>query len=249
LLTVQRLADDAPPAYAGDGARIDPAVGGLRRRAATARRVFRAHGWRGPAFLALQRAGPRLRVHPEWFAVVEGRPPPAGGPAVPAGVRIARADDPGRLTGLGHPVDVLRERLDRGDVCVAAHDDQGLAGFAWYRLGGDYDEQGMLFRVRPGEAWAYDLMVAERRRGEGVSAAIVAAAAGLLGGHGVGRTVAAIDVVNAPALRGARSRGARELGRVAMVRAGALSVRREAWEGAPVRWSVCRGDRPARGPG
>ena len=221
----------------------------MRRRAATARRLFRAHGWRGPAFLVLQRMGPLLGLHPEWFVVLEAAPAVAAAPRVPAGVRIARAGDPVRLTGLGHPVDLLRERLDRGDLCVAAHDAQGLAGFAWYRLRGDYDEQGMLFRVRPGEAWAYDLVVAERRQGQGLSAAIVAAGAGMLDADGVGRSVAAIDVVNAPALRGARSRGARELGRVAMLRAGAISVRREAWEGAPVRWSVCRGDRPARGPG
>lgn len=221
----------------------------MRRRVATARRLVRDHGWRGLAFVVLQRAGPLLRIHPEWFVVLEGGPAAAGGPPVPARVRIARAEDPGHLTGLGHPFDLLRGRLDRGDVCVAAHDDQGLAGFAWYRLRGDYDEQGMLFRIRPGEAWAYDLVVAERRRGQRLSGAIVAAGAELLGAQGVGRTVAAIDVVNAPALRGARSRGARALGRVAMLRAGTLSVRREAWEGAPVRWSVCRGDRPARGPG
>ena len=214
-----------------------------RRRVGTARRLQREAGARAVGFRLLQRLHPVLHLHPEWFLVMGYGLDPSGPAAgTVAGVTILRGTDPAALVGLGHPEDLIRGRLERGDLCVAAVDDEGLAGFVWYRRG-IYDEQGILFEMAPHEAWGYDLMVAERRRGQGLSAVLVRAAGDVLRREGVVRVVAAIDAVNTPALRGSRTRGAREVGRVELVRAGRISVRREAWEGGPARWSVYRDER------
>ena len=90
-------------------------------------------------------------------------------------------------------------------------------------------------------------MVAERRRGQGLSEALVRTAGDALRGEGVDRVVAAIDVVNTVSLRGSRARGAREIGRVALIRVGRVSVRRESWEGGRARWSAYGAAGAARG--
>ena len=130
---------------------------------------------------------------------------------------------------------------------VAILDDGEATGYAWYRAG-EYDEQGIIFRLGPREAWGYDAWIAEGARGRGNASRLLRGASRALAAEGVTRVLLGVDNVNEPSLRAACASGRVPIGSFWMLRLFGLSIRREAWEGARPRWSVYRGTREASPP-
>ena len=143
------------------------------------------------------------------------------------------------LASIGGDVAVSRARRLAGDaaaVCIRAG---RLAGHVYLRSG-QYDEEGMIVRLREAEQWIYDGVVAPDMRGVGIYPHLVRTVSEDLATRGVVRLLSAIDRLNIPSLRAARRRGGTTIGEVLMVRVLGVSVRREDWHGR-VRWRVHRG--------
>ena len=217
-----------------------------RRRLGTARRLRRTAGVRGVAFLLLQRSAPSPWIHPEWFTVLEHETRASAAGDLDGRVRWGGPGDLPALLAGGRDEATLRARFARGDR-VAILDDGEASGYAWYRTG-EYDEQGIIFRLGPGEAWGYDGWIAEDARGRGNARRLLRGASRALGAEGVTRVLLSVNNTNGPSLRATRASGRVPIASIWMLRVFGLSVRREAWEGATPRWSVYRGTREATTP-
>jgi RimJ/RimL family protein N-acetyltransferase len=218
-----------------------------RRRLATASSVTRRLGPRGVAFLLLERAAPSPWMHTEWFVVTQAelRGDPFDAPV--EGLRWGSAEDLPEMLRFGRDEALLRERLAHGDR-VAIRVKDRLVAYAWFR-GGEYDEQGIVFRLAPGELWGYDVWVDEEHRSRGYGPRLLRATSRALAAEGFTRLLGTIDHLNEASLRASRWAGYAPVGSIWLLRVLGVSVRREAWEGRRPRWSVYRGAAPIAVPG
>ena len=214
----------------------------LRRRGREVRRVRRDCGPGAVAFMVARRALRLVGVRVEWIRILEQRP---GTAAVPGRDPIpptwVAPDDPGVLTAFGRSPDVVRRRLDAGGRAAVVTDADGLVAQLWIHPGAEYDEEGVRFRLAPDEAWVFDGVVSESRRGERIYPRLAVGVAHDLEADGVARLLSTIDALNVPSLRAARVRGCTVLGAVLVVRAWGLGALRVHWRGRPARWHAFRG--------
>ena len=229
----------APFATARSQRRLRPALARLRERFSTLSAAHRRHGLAGAAVVVLG-ALPGTAVGAEWFALLEtgcACAASAGAPAVT--VRWGGRDDIGLLTALGRTLAEIEERLDAGDrVCLALRDGQ-LVGYFWFRAD-SWREEDVEFTIPHGELWGYDAYVAPQARGRGIHPRMATWAAEQLARNGVPRYLSGIDYVNAPSLRSAATRGARQVGSILVMRVLGLAVLRERWGEARPAWRVYR---------
>lgn len=213
-----------------------------RRRVIEVRRVRRDCGPGAVAFMVARRALRLVGVRVEWIRILEQR---AGTADVPGREPIppswVDADDPRILEAFGRSPEVVRRRLEAGGRAAVVTDEDGLVAHLWIHPGAEYDEQGVRFRLGPDEAWVFDGVVAESRRGERIYPRLAVGVARDLEGHGVSRLLSTIDALNVPSLHAARVRGCTVLGTVLVVRAWGLGALRAHWRGRPARWSGFRG--------
>lgn len=216
----------------------------MRKHARMARRVRENTGLGGVAFLVARRLLRPVGIRIEWFRVLEQRP---GTAAVPgrdpiAPTWVAGAADPGLLTTFGRSPELVRRRLAAGDSAAVVTDSDGLVAQLWIHPGGVYDEDGVLFRLGPEEAWVFDGVVAESRRGERIYPRLAVGVARDLAARGIVRMLSTIDAVNGPSLRAAQVRGCVPLGTVVVVRAWGRGVLRTRWRDRRPGWRSFRGD-------
>ncbi len=222
----------------------------MTTRADMARRASERVGFRGVVFLVARRLMRPLRVHVEWFRVLEQRPEtaelPGHEPIVP--VWVPGEGDPEMLTAFDRSPEVTRRRLAAGGRAALALDAGVPVAQLWIQSGDVYDEEGVLLRLGPDEVWVFDGVVDASRRGERIYPRLAVGVARELGARGVVRMLATIDAVNAPSLRAAEVRGCTELGAVFVVRAGGIGVLRERWRGRRPAWRRFRPDVPLQPP-
>lgn len=214
----------------------------IARRAQTARRLLRAHGPGGLVYLVAQRLQQRTKphAHVEWFHVLETHPASGGDPISPEWIT---AGDPraGELTALGLTDAEVAERLRRGPC--AAHFGEGAAGglyaYLWVHDHTAYDEEGVLFALRPHDVWMYDGVVRPDQRGRRLHPRLfLGVARDLQVRHGDGlRLVSTADAINTSSIRAYSNRGARRIGAYLLLRLGPLRVLRED-VGGRARWRV-----------
>lgn len=230
------------PAAVADPAPVRVALR-VKKHARTARQVREHTGVGGVAFLVARRALRLVGIRTERFRVLEQRPETAGIPGRDpiAPTWVPGAADPGMLTTFGRSPELVRRRLAAGDSAAVVTDAQGLVAQLWVHPGGVYDEEGVLFRLGPDEAWVFDGVVAESRRGERIYPRLAVGVARDLESRGIVRLLFTIDAVNAPSLRAAEVRGCVELGSFFVTRAWGVGVMRAHWRGAPPRWRAFRG--------
>ena len=171
----------------------------------------------GPAYFA------RLllqRVVPGWLwlanrgVVLELDTAAAADDAI-AGLRWGDPSEHALLGAFGHPASTFAARFARGDrVCVLAPDGR-LEGYAWFHPD-VYEEPEVRtrFRMRPGEIWLYDAMVAPARRGEGLYPRLLAGAARRLAQQGVRRVLIYVDERNRNSVRAHVAGGAKPIARI-----------------------------------
>ncbi len=200
-------------------------------------------GLSGVAFLVARRTLRAAGIRVEWFHVLEQRPEtaalPGRDPIVPRWV--GDTADARMLTTFGRSPELVRRRLAAGDRAAIVTDAQGLVAQLWIHPGGVYDEDGVLFRLAPQEAWVFDGVVAESRRGERIYPRLAVGVARELAERGVVRMLSTIDAVNSPSLRAAEVRGCAVLGTVVVVRAWGRGVLRTHWRGRSAGWRTLRG--------
>lgn len=214
---------------------------GVRRRRASAGRILREQGATGIAFRIGQIALRRPWGHVEWFRVMETVPSRALEPVRPAWITDPSDPATGELTALGQPFELVRARLAAGGRAATARDAGGLMAYAWVFMDGDYDEEGILFRIRRNEAWVYDGATHPDHRGRRIYPRLVLGIAEDLAAEGRTRILSTIDVRNRSSLRSSAARGARPRGSVLMVRLFGRSVMRVRWHGMRASWRTFRG--------
>jgi ribosomal protein S18 acetylase RimI-like enzyme len=148
-------------------------------------------------------------------APLAGRPMRGGGELRWAGPREHEL-----LGRFGHSRATLEARLGRGDRAYVMLEGDELLGYVWFR-GGLYDDDGLgiRFRMEPGEVWLYDAMVARGRRGRGLYATLLRAAAAALGNEGLARIWVAVESANRNSLEAHLRAGAEPLHTLHLVRA------------------------------
>jgi hypothetical protein len=218
----------------------------MAKHADMARRAGERVGLRGVVFLVARRLLRPLRIHVEWFRVLEQRPEtaalPGYEPIVP--VWVPGEGDPAMLTAFDRSADMVRRRLAAGGRAAVALDAGDPVAQLWIQAGEVYDEEGVVFRLGPDEVWVFDGVVAESRRGERIYPRLAVGVARDLGARGVTRLLATIDAVNAPSLRAAEVRGCTQLGSVFVLHAGGIGVLRTRWRGRRAAWRRFRPDVP-----
>ncbi len=215
----------------------------VRKHARAARRVRASNGVGGVAFLVVRRILRLVGIRLEWFRVLEQRPEtaavPGREPLVPTWVEDGGAD-PAVLSAFGRSPEVVRRRLDGGDAAAVVTDAGVPVAQIWIHAGGVYDEDGVLFPLAPDEAWVFDGVVAEARRGERIYPRLAVGVARDLETRGFVRMLSTIDAVNGPSLRAAAVRGCVVLGTVVVMRAWGLGVLRTRWRGRRPEWRTFR---------
>ena len=208
-----------------------------------ARQVRDHTGVGGLAFLILRRVLRLARIQVEWFRVMEQRPETAGvhGSDPIAPTWVSASADAGLLTAFGRSPELVRRRLADGDAAAIVTDSDELVAQLWIHPGGVYDEDGVLFQLDPREAWVFDGVVAESRRGGRIYPRLAVGVARDLEARGFVRLLSTIDRVNGPSLRAARARGCVELGSVFVTRAWGVGVLRRHWRGRRPTWRPFRG--------
>lgn len=211
---------------------------------ATARRVWRESGARGPAFLAVRALRP-LGVHAEWVAVFDRPTGPSG--EAPPGFRWAGPADLDLLTGLGADRRSVAARLARGDRAATVVDGGRLVAYAWYRRIGDRGP-GLRFEIEPTAVWGYDVEVAPADRGRGIARGLLGRASAELGAAGMARVISTVDALDGAALALAARPGSRRLGTILVLGWAGVTIRREAWAGRRPRWALGVGPGSVRVP-
>jgi hypothetical protein len=210
----------------------------VKKQVRMARQVHEHSGAVGVAFLILRRVLRLARIHLEWFRVMEQRPEtaevPGSEPLVPTWV-TATADTE-RLTALGRSPEIVRRRLADGDSAAILTEDGELIAQLWIQPGGVYDEDGVRFRLADEEAWVFDGVVAESRRGERIYPRLAVGVARDLDARGFVRMLSTIDEINGPSLRAAEARGCTVLGTVLVMRVWGPGVLRQHWRGRRPAW-------------
>jgi hypothetical protein len=119
------------------------------------------------------------------------------------------------LSTLGHPVDVLQQRLNAGARACVLTGPEGVLAYVWFN-GPQHEEAnlGVRFHLAKGEMWLFDAMVKADRRGQGLYPTLLRDAAHELARQGVERILIAIDTGNHNSIRAHRAVGARPLGTV-----------------------------------
>lgn len=108
-------------------------------------------------------------------------------------------------------------RLERGDLCLAAHRGDDVVGYFWLAFG-PFDESEVRCRFVPTPAdrvgWDYDLHVPPRERGGVVFAALWDGANAALGASGRAWTASQVSAFNGASIRAHRGLGAQRVGSV-----------------------------------
>jgi GNAT superfamily N-acetyltransferase len=121
----------------------------------------------------------------------------AARPLEPLPARWAGPVDAALLGGFGHPPEVIEARLARGSLVCVLESAGRLDAYVWFQAGEFLDtELRTRFRLRPGDIWLYDAMVAPALRGQGIYPRLLATAAGLLRECGHARIWIEIDDLN-----------------------------------------------------
>ncbi len=219
----------------------------FRKHARAARQVREHTGVGGVAFLVVRRILRTVGIRLEWIRVLEQRPEtaavPGFAPLVPTWVGDGGAD-PAVLTAFDRSPELIRRRLEAGSEAAIVTDATGPVAQLWIHAGGVYDEGGVLFRLGPDEAWVFDGVVAEARRGERIYPRLAVGVAHDLEARGIVRMLSTIDAVNGPSLRAAAVRGCEVLGTAVVVRAWGLGVLRGHWRGRRPEWRTFRHTAP-----
>ncbi len=212
----------------------------IKKQMRMAREVRHHTGIVGVAFLILRRVLRLARINLEWFRVMEQRPEtadvPGREPLVPTWT-----SDIGRLTALGRSPEIVRQRLAGGSSAAILTDADELIAQIWIHPGGVYDEDGVRFRLATREAWVFDGVVAESRRGERIYPRLAVGVARDLDARGYVRLLSTIDEVNGPSLRAAEARGCVVLGSVLVLRVWGPGLLRQRWRGRRPSWRTFRG--------
>lgn len=219
--------------------RLGSALARLRERLSTLSAAHRRLGLAGAAVVALG-ALPGTALAAEWFALFEtGGACAAGVGALAVTVRWGGREDVELLTALGRTRTEVEARFDAGDrVCLALRQGEPV-GYFWFRAD-SWREDDVEFVIPHGELWGYDAYVAPHARGQGIHPRMATWAAEQLAHHRVPRYLSGIDYVNAPSLRSAATRGARQIGSILVMRVLGLAVLRERWGEASPSWRVYR---------
>lgn len=215
----------------------------VKKQVRMARQVREHTGIGGVAFLVLRRVLRFARIHVEWFRVMEQRPEtaevPGSEPLAPTWV--SGTANTGLLTALGRSPEIVRRRLADGDSAAILTDADELIAQLWIHAGSVYDEDGVRFQLGAGEAWVFDGVVAESRRGERIYPRLAVGVARDLDARGFVRLLSTIDEINGPSLRAAEARGCTVLGSVLVIRAWGPGVLRQHWRGRRPGWRAFRG--------
>lgn len=207
----------------------------------SARRIVSEQGVRGLAFRLAQIALRPPWGHVEWFHVVETAPNRALDPLRPVWVTDPEMAASRERAGFGPPIEVVRRRLAQGSRTAVARDDGIVLAYAWVHGTAEYDEEGVVFRLRPREAWVFDGAVHPEHRGRRIYPRLVLGMTEDLAAEGKTRILSTIDARNRASLRQSDARGSRRLGSVVMLRLLGGSVVRVQWMGARPAWRAFRG--------
>jgi len=148
-------------------------------------------------------------------------------PEMPRGYSFAELD---AAALAGHVIDASpaeqAERFAQGFVCLGVFSPQGqLVGVTWLVTRTHVEPTtGLCFTLPDRTAWDAGLWIPENRRLSRAFVAIWAAVRIWMGRNGVDRTVSTIADYNVSSLTSHRRMGARELGRIAIVRLGRMQI-------------------------
>lgn len=157
-------------------------------------------------------------------------------------IRIANRDDQSTLEEYFGDANRVRQRLDRGDICLIACCREKVGAAVWFlpgpsSYGDDWGHLGCRFELPDGAVWSYD--------GKGTMFGAWGTLMAKLPEHlrrwGVDRVFTAIDYHNGESLRGHESLGYRRLGMLRRVMLSGLSrtvCRRsgDSWSNLPAAW-------------
>ena len=136
----------------------------------------------------------------------------------PIAARWADASDRELLTGFGHRCEEVDERIARGSLACVIASGGRLSGYVWFQPGEFLDaELRTRFRMREGEIWLYDAMIASELRGQGLYPRLLAAAAALLRQRGYRRIWIQIDDLNRNSISAHCAAGAVARGRASIL--------------------------------
>ena len=99
----------------------------------------------------------------------------------------------------------------------------------------------MRFRLATREAWVFDGVVAESRRGERIYPRLAVGVARDLDARGYVRLLSTIDEVNGSSLRAAEARGCVVLGSLLVLRVWGSGLLRQHWGARRPSWRAFRG--------
>jgi GNAT superfamily N-acetyltransferase len=179
------------------------------------RRKLAEVGPRYAAVLALRRAVPARLLRTSRCSLYALDTERASG-LEPVSARWARASELELLGAFGHPRAALEARLAGGSLaCVLERD--GLQAYVWFQPDAFLDDElRTRFRLRAGEIWLYDAMVAPSLRGQGLYPRLLATAAAMLRERGFRRIWIEIDDLNRNSIRAHCAAGARARERFAI---------------------------------
>jgi hypothetical protein len=97
-------------------------------------------------------------------------------------------------------VEVFRERVDRGHVCVVVKNGNEIAGYTWADLS-EVNDSACDFALEPGEAYLYDAFIVPEHRGQALAPFMRTCCYMHLQAAGVQRFYSISDYFNTPAIR------------------------------------------------
>ena len=125
------------------------------------------------------------------------------------------------------PLSVVTERLERGDICLAAFRSDNLVGYIWLHFGPFKDTTSRCYFIpTPPDrvSWDLDIYIVMSERGGVVLVALWDAANELLRSKGCDWTASWISAFNGPSLRAHERLGARRVGTVVFLRLGFFQI-------------------------
>jgi len=110
-------------------------------------------------------------------------------------VRLADIDDIDLLVACNRKRGTFLKRLELGDSCLAAFENEHVIGYEWFSSMPEHVEErfGYRFAIPTDSLYAYDAYVLERYRGKGVWRQLILAGESLMRNYGRRRLIAHID--------------------------------------------------------